>query len=198
MRNIKFWDELFTLKEDRVISICDGLKDYDLNIWAYARVDTVTKGMLKAMVKGGIKWLAYGFESVKDEKFISRTEDVIKMTRDEGISIIGNFMFGLPDTTGDDDRRSVEFAKKHLFEFINFYDAQPYPGSQWYKDEKAKVPSGVVDDWGEFSQYKNIGLFRQYAFKDYFTNPSYLSMIKNKFGSHAESQIKEMLNWKFR
>jgi len=63
VRNIKIWDELFALNENRVLSICDGLKDYDLNIWAYARVDTVTERMLKAMKEAGINWLAYGFES---------------------------------------------------------------------------------------------------------------------------------------
>ena len=182
VRNIKIWDELFALKEDRVITICSGLKDYDLNIWAYARLDTITKGMLKAMVRGGIKWLAYGFESVTDPKF-TRAEDVIKMTRDAGINIIANFMFGLPDTTLDDDRRSVEFAMKHLFEFVNFYDAKPYPGSQWYEDTK---PLNC-----EFDQYKDISQFRKDAFNEYFTNPDYLSMIKNKWGQQAVGQI----NW---
>lgn len=186
MRNIKIWDELFTLDGKRVIAICSELRYYDLNIWAYARLDTVTKGMLKAMKQGGIKWLAYGFESVTDPKFISRTEEVIKMTKDAGISIMGNFMFGLPDTTRDDDRRSLEFAKEHLFEFVNFYDALPYPGSQWYKDTK---PVNI-----EFNQYKDISQFRKAAFRDYFTNPDYLSMLEKKWGKQAIKQIGGMLN----
>ena len=184
VRNIKFWDELFALNEKRVIAICKGLEDYDLNIWAYARVDTITKGMLRAMSKGGIKWLAYGFESVTDPKFVSRTEDVIKMTRDVGISIMGNFMFGL--TTEDDDKRSVEFAKEHLFEFVNFYDAKPYPGSQWFRDTK---PSNI-----EYNQYKDISKFRKDAFRDYFTNPEYLSMLEKKWGIQAVNQIEGMLD----
>ncbi len=30
---------------------------YDLNIWAYARVDTVNEPMLKKMKQAGINWL---------------------------------------------------------------------------------------------------------------------------------------------
>ena len=41
VRNIKLIDELFALSEDRVIRICDLIiqRGYDLNMWAYARVD---------------------------------------------------------------------------------------------------------------------------------------------------------------
>ena len=195
VRNIKFWDELFALDEQRVVTICEELKHYDLNIWAYARVDTVTEKMLKAMKKGGINWLAYGFESVKDKKFISRTDDVIKMTKDAGIAIMGNFIFGLPGTTQDDDFASLEFAEKNLFEFVNFYDAKPYPGSQWYKDLPTQTfysprVSFKPYDW---SQYKDISSFRQTAFNEYFTNPDYLAMLKLKWGVQAVDQISQML-----
>mgnify|MGYP001609111061 CR=1 FL=1 len=188
VRNIKIWDELFALKEDRVLSICSGLKDYDLNIWAYARLDTVTEKMLKAMKQGGINWLAYGFESVTDPKFTAKTEEVIKMTRDAGINIMANFMFGLPGTTQDDDQASLEFAMRHLFEFVNFYEARPYPGSKWYNDVNP------VLSWEQYDQYgSNRMPFREKAFKGYFTNPEYLSMIKKKFGEQGATQIKEML-----
>ncbi len=182
VKNVKIWDELFALNERRVLTICSGLRGYDFNIWAYARLDTVTEKMLKVMKSAGINWLAYGFESVSDKKF-TRVEDVIKMTRDAGINIIANFMFGLPDS---DDLRGLEFAKKHLFEFVNFYDAKPYPGSQWYEDTKPNIP------WEDYTQYGNGSKFRNEAFKEYFSNPDYLKMIKTKFGEQGIKQIKEM------
>ncbi len=185
VRNIKIWDELFALNERRVIEICEGLREYDLNIWAYARIDIVTEKMLKVMKHGGVNWLAYGFESVADDKFVKRTEYVIHMTKEAGISIIGNFMFGAPGTTQDDDKKSVEFAMSHLFEFVNFYDAKPYPGSKWYEDTK---PVGM-----EFDQYKSKSPFREQSFREYFSNVDYLTMIRNKWGQQAVEQIYEML-----
>jgi radical SAM superfamily enzyme YgiQ (UPF0313 family) len=190
VKNIKIWDELFAINEGRVLQICNCLKYYDLNIWAYARLDTVTEKMLKAMKRGGINWLAYGFESVTDKKFVDRTEDIIKMTRDAGINIMANFIFGLPGNTLDDDEASLEFAMKHLFEYVNFYDAKPYPGSQWHKDVKLSVPCEAYD------QYKNISEFRQKAFETYFNNPDYLAMVFRKWGSKSLENIRSMMNWK--
>ena len=188
VRNIKIWDELFALDEKRVIAICRSLEAYNLNMWAYGRLDTVTEKMLKAMKKAGINWLAYGFESVRDKKFISRAEDVVKMTKDAGINIIANFMFGLPGTTKEDDTRSVDFAKKQLFEYVNFYNALPYPGSQWYDDIKPDLP------WSDYDQYnKGRVNSRRNAFLSYFGNLEYQSMIRKKFGQQALDQIVNML-----
>ncbi|KKL67836.1 hypothetical protein LCGC14_2130990 [marine sediment metagenome] len=193
IRNIKIWDEMFALNEDRAVEICSALERFDLNIWAYARLDTVTERMLKAMKRGGINWLAYGFESVTDPKFSDRAEDVIRMTREAGINIIANFMFGLPGTTQEDDEASVEFAKEHLFEWVNFYDAKPYPGSRWYADLEHEAAN-----WEDFSQFKDITPFRQRAFQDYFTKPAYLMMVEGKFGGQAVKQVEAMLNWRIK
>src|SRR4030042_2147394 len=65
IRNIKIIDEMFALNEKRIVELCDKIieRKYDLNIWAYARVNTVTEKMLAKMKEAGINWLAYGFES---------------------------------------------------------------------------------------------------------------------------------------
>ena len=187
LRNLKIWDELFALNKYRVIAISELLVDYKVNAWAYARLDTMTEDMLRAMKRGGINWVAYGFESIKDEKFISTTNKVVKMTRDYGINIIANFMFGLPGTTLDDDKRTLEFAMDNLFEWVNFYDAKPYPGSQWYEDEKPNI------DWADYNQYGKKSVFRDMSFIRYFTEPSYLNHIEKIFGHQSVDQVNEML-----
>jgi Fe-S oxidoreductase len=50
VRNIKIADEMFVLNPRHVLGICDAIIDrgYDLNIWAYARVDTVKEEMLES------------------------------------------------------------------------------------------------------------------------------------------------------
>ena len=49
VRNIRFADELFVLSPKRVEMLCDLLieREYDLNIWAYGRVDTIGESLLK-------------------------------------------------------------------------------------------------------------------------------------------------------
>ena len=54
VRNIKIADEMFVLNRRHVLGICEGLirRKYDLNIWAYARVDTIKDGMLDKLLRG--------------------------------------------------------------------------------------------------------------------------------------------------
>lgn len=69
VKNIKIIDELFVLSDKHYMTIVDLLikKGYDLNLWAYARVDTVKPGNLKKMKKAGINWLALGIESANPD-----------------------------------------------------------------------------------------------------------------------------------
>src|SRR6185436_10937853 len=68
VRNIKFADEMFVLNHRHVTGICDLLieRGYNLNIWAYARVDTVKDGMLDKLKRAGFNWLALGIEAADD------------------------------------------------------------------------------------------------------------------------------------
>ena len=68
VRNIKFADEMFVLNQRHVLGICDLIieRGYDLNIWAYARVDTVKDGMLDKLKRAGFNWLALGIEAAND------------------------------------------------------------------------------------------------------------------------------------
>ena len=49
VRNLKILDELFITKHKRMIEFCELLEDrkYDLNMWCFARTDTVTPETLK-------------------------------------------------------------------------------------------------------------------------------------------------------
>ena len=54
VKNVKFLDELFVMGTSdrlnkRIDRICDLLieRDYGLNIWAYARIDTINEEILK-------------------------------------------------------------------------------------------------------------------------------------------------------
>jgi radical SAM superfamily enzyme YgiQ (UPF0313 family) len=216
IRNIKFLDELFTLREERVNRICDLLTEggYDLNIWAYARVDTVNEKMLRKMKRAGISWLAYGFESadMKVRRGVAKKFEpdavtrAVAMTQAAGIYIIGNFIFGLPDDSLETMRETLRLAKEFNFEYVNFYTAMAYPGSQLYEDA---IRQGVElpDQWYGYGQYGEETLplptkylsaaevlrFRDDAFKEYFSDPKYLAMIRAKFGPKVVAHIKGML-----
>jgi len=219
IRNIKFTDELFALREDRVTRLCNLIiqRGYDLNIWAYARVDTVNKPMLEKMKQAGIKWLAYGFESAsqKVRKDVAKkteedqTKKAIEMTQAAGIYIMGNFIFGLPEDDQETMQATLDMAKEYNFEYVNFYMAMAYPGSQLYKDalkQGVKLPE-TWHGYGQFSEEAipmptkylsaaEVLRFRDNAFRDYFSNPRYLEMVRQKFGSEVVEHVKDMLKYK--
>ena len=219
VRNVKVIDELFALREDRVIRICDLIIQggYDLNMWAYARVDTVNERMLKKMKQAGINWVAYGIESAsgKVRKGVAKKIEqdaiakAVEITHAAGIYIIGNFIFGLPDDDLETMQETLEMAKKFSFEYANFYMAMAYPGSQLYEDA-IKQGIKLPEVWHGYGQYAEETLpmptkylsatdvlrFRDNAFKEYFSNPKYIEMVREKFGPKVVEHIEGMLKYK--
>lgn len=200
VRNIKLYDEHFTTNHIRVNEICDKLieRRYDLNIWAYARVDTVNPKMLDKMWHAGFNWLGYGFESGSDiilaqsGKRASNMQArmAVKWTHEAGINVIGNFIFGLPLDTLETMQTTLDFAKSLNIEFANIYYCENLPGTGIYQNGNK--------DWSQFGQFSNqkkteVIKFRNKAFNDYYTDINYLNHIKVRFGEQAVKQIQDML-----
>jgi len=215
IKNIKIIDEMFALNKKRVISLCNMIieRGYDLNMWAYARVDTVTKEMLAKMKEAGIKWVAYGFESgskrvlenVSKGFKMDLLDEVIRMTSDLDIYICANFIFGLPEDDFDSMNQTLEMMLDIKAEWTNIYPAMAFPGSKLYKLALEKDwPLPKI--WSGFSHYSydclplpteqlspgEVLSFRDYAFHTYFENPGYLNKINRVFGFETVSYIKEM------
>jgi len=199
--NIKFWDEHFTVNHQHVNDVCDKLieRNYNLNIWAYARVDTVEPKMLDKMWKAGINWLGYGFESGSDEVLgkiskkasMLQARQAVKMTHDSGINVIGNFIFGLSGDTKETMQQTLDFAKSLNIEFTNMYHCEPLPGTPSYNETEKDW-----DKFGQFSKnqpYSIARLFRDRAFNDYFLDPKYLEHIRQRFGEQSVKQILDMV-----
>ena len=215
VKNIKFVDEMFVLNKRHVLGICDLLieRNYDLNIWAYARVDTVKDEFLAKLRQAGFRWLALGIESaskhVRDgaDKVYTNTDikDVVRRIQDAGIYVIGNYIFGLPDDTMESMQATLDLALDLNCEFANFYSAMAYPGSKLHADAVAQgLPLPAA--WHHYSQhgYECLPLrtaaltsaqivgFRDHAFNTYFADPRYLAMIGEKFGPDVVDHLRRM------
>jgi len=221
VKNIKIVDELFVLDEKHYMKIVDLLieKGHELNIWAYARVDTVKSENLKRMKKAGINWLALGIESansgVRDgaskQMRIKDIKNVVKNIQGAGIRVIGNFIFGLPDDTLETMEETLDMAIELNCEFANFYCAMAYPGSKLYEIAK-KEGWALPKEWHGFSQHsyetfplptkhvsaKEVLEFRDEAFHKFFNNLVYLNMVAKKFGPNLRTHIEEMAQTKLR
>ena len=215
IRNIKIMDELFALNEARVMEICDLLieRNYGLNIWAYARVNTVTPRMLAHMKKAGIVWVAYGFESASNRVLkdvgkryeVEMASKVVEMTYEAGLHIVANFIFGLPEDDFDTMQQTLGMAMDMNAEWLNIYPATAYPGSRLY-DQAVANQWQLPGSWSEYSPYAEgflplptrhltageVLAFRDYAFNAYYTNPRYLDRMRKLFGMETVGHIQQM------
>jgi anaerobic magnesium-protoporphyrin IX monomethyl ester cyclase len=215
IRNIKIMDEMFGLNENRIVSLCDTIKDrgYDLNMWAYARVDTVSEKMLAKMKSAGVNWVAYGFESgskkvienVSKGYKMDRVKKVVEMTYNQGMYICANFIFGLPEDDFDSMIQTLKLMLDINAEWANIYAAMAYPGSKLYELALAEGWQ-LPNSWQGYSQYSfetlplptkfltsgEVLSFRDYAFHVYYENPHYLDKINRLFGSKTVQHIQKI------
>ncbi len=220
VRNIKFADEMFVLTPRHVGGICDLIiaRGYDLNIWAYARVDTLAReDMLEKLHSAGFTWLAFGVESaserVRDGVQKGYRQDHIRRTLDRvrkaGINVIGNYIFGLPEDDMATMQQTLDLAVELNCEFANLYCAMAYPGSRLY-DQAVEKGLRLPEGWSGYSQYAvdtlplptrhlsagEVLRFRDEAFHTYYSGPGYLEMIRAKFGEDTAANIRKMTGHK--
>ena len=148
---------MFVLNPTHVLSVCDKLieRDYDLNIWAYTRIDTTRDDFLEKLRKAGFRWLAIGIESGSkhvregsNKKFKNdgknlldinkNVKEVVTKIRDADIYAICNYIFGMPYDTVETMQETLDLSLEINSEFANFYSAMAYPGSPLYETAKQK------------------------------------------------------------
>ncbi len=218
VKHIKILDELFVTRPSRVIEFCDKLieRNYDLNMWAYSRVDTINEVLLEKLKKAGMHWLSYGFETASTEALADTKKgtakrdvnEIIKMTQAHDIAICADVMFGLENENMEDLQNTYNFLVHYNFEWGNMYPLFAYPGTDLYKS--AKTPTS----WKEYSLYgydckplgtnhltsKEVLQFRDEAFINYHSRPEYLNMIEKKYDlptrEHIEKMVKQPLKRK--
>ena len=215
VKNIKIADEMFVLNPRHVNSICDQIieRGYDLNIWAYARVDTVRAGMADKLKRAGFNWLAFGIEAadqvVRNDVDKGFDQDLIFKTINEvkaaDINIGANYIFGLPEDDLASMRKTLDLAIELNTEWANFYCTMAYPGSPLY-NTAIKEGMPLPATWSGYSQHavdtlplptkhltaSQVLRFRDEAFQTYFTSPRFLDMVTEKFGPETANHVREM------
>jgi len=217
IKHLKILDELFLMPNARIEEICDLLiqRDYDLNIWAYARIDTVNADLLNKARRAGIRWVCYGIEAgshaVRDGVSKGRFDReaihaAVRMSSEAGMYVLGNFMFGLPDDDVESMRETRALAEDINCEYINYYTTMAYPGAPLYEDAVAQGLR-MPESWAGFSQFspktvplptkylspREVLAFRDQAFVAYFSRPEYQDKILRTFGQATLDHVRTAL-----
>ena len=213
IKKLRLLDELFVLNKQHVNAICNGLieRAYDLDLWVYGRVDTTQdEQWMEHLQHAGITWIALGIETAapsvqKDiHKILKATQtyNAVKSVHEAGINLLGDFIFGLPEDTHETMTATYQLAVALEAEMANFYCATALPGSELYERalrEKWDLPTSW-DQYGQLSKtFRPLGSkylapsevlrFRDWAWVQYFKEPTVRQKITERFGYTALQQI---------
>jgi anaerobic magnesium-protoporphyrin IX monomethyl ester cyclase len=218
IRHVEIIDDTFTVNPSRVEDICDRIiargLGQELNMWCFARTDTVSAGLMTKMKRAGINWVFMGFESgsdavLKDVNKKQTVNQIIKangIVHDSGIHIGGNYVFGLPEDTKVTMQQTLDLAKELNTEYANFFLLMPYPGTKYHEIAKEKHYP-LPETWGQYGFFapdalpmmnesltpEDILLFRDNAFAEYFSGEKYQRMVGEKFGEDILRFLREKI-----
>jgi len=162
IKEIGFYDDVFTLDKNRAHAIADEILRRGLKIcWTCeSRVNLVDKWLLEHMKSAGCYSIAYGIESGSREMLevldkdatIEQAEEAVRISNEVGLQTIGYFMVGSPGETPDTIRETIQFAKKLRLDYAQFSITTPFPGTKLYElyTEDCDKDNGKVVPWDSF------------------------------------------------
>ena len=209
INSIIFYDDLFTLKKERVKEICQGILERGLEIeWkCEGRVNIVDEETLGLMKKAGCSMIAYGVESGNQKGLdylnkgtnVGQIRKAFELTRNAGIKPMAYFILGIPVETYEDELRTIEFAKEIRPAYAQFSILSPTPGTRlyddaiemgWYRevdaqnpmDKDIKRPAIINENWDEDKLNK---ILRE-AHRRFYLSPWYILERLKEIGSLKE------------
>lgn len=152
IREIMFYDDVFTMKRKRVVEICDLIKAKRLKVrWeAPTRVDLVDDELMQHMASAGCIRLRFGIESgdpdilenMRKKTNLDQIRRAVRSAKDARIQTFGYFIVGWLDESWEQFERTVEFACSLPLDYASFYTATPLPGTQLHRDA---IATGKID-----------------------------------------------------
>lgn len=144
IRDITFYDDLFTCDIPRVNKICHNLLDHCVKVsWTCeGRVNLANLETLWLMNLAGCRLIYYGIESgnqsilnsLSKRTNLDQIRRAIRLTHDAEIEAAGYFMLGAPGETPETIAETLEFARSLNLDHAQFSVCSPLPGSRLYQE----------------------------------------------------------------
>jgi radical SAM superfamily enzyme YgiQ (UPF0313 family) len=137
-----FNDNSFNVDLKRVERFCEIILDKKLKfLWTTpVRVEIINKEIAQLMKKSGCYNVGIGIESANNsilktmqkKNTIEAVQNGIRIFKEAGIEVLGQFVIGSPGDTLETVTESIEFAKKSELDFVMFYSILPFKTTaQW-------------------------------------------------------------------
>jgi len=200
IREIEFFDPVFTFDKKRIIDICKGIRKKDMDVsWACrARVDQVDSELLEEMKSAGCARIYYGVEcgnqnvlnNVSKGITLERIKKIIDLTKKQRILTLGFFLIGAPGDSIESIKETIRFALTLKLDYVQFHKTIAKPTTVLYeqvvkatgRDYWSKYILGRADEerlptpWTEVSD-RDIERCTIKAYRRFYFRPSRLVKI---------------------
>jgi len=200
IREIAFYDDVFTLDKKRANEVCAEIIRRNLRFYwtCESRVNLVDRELLRHLKEAGCYSIAYGIESASPDILkimdkgitLEQVESAVRLTRQEGLQAVGYFMIGSPGESRESILKTIDFARKLRLDFAQFSITTPFPGTRLYEMYQEINPGRNIS-WDSFvyaggkremspvfesSQLKSADLSRWVtrAYRRFYLRPSYV------------------------
>lgn len=158
IREFDIYDSTFTANKQRVIEICDLIREQKLDVsWTVrGRVDSVNEQVLDALKRAGCHTIMYGVESSDPEilkkmrKGISTemVRRIITYSKKVGIDVLGFFMFGFPGETRKTIEETIQFSLELPLDYAQYSVLVPFADTEIYE---YYMENGLGDYWARYT-----------------------------------------------
>jgi len=191
VKDFLFWSESFTINRQFAKSVAEEIIRRRLKVYwvCNSRVDTVDYQLLKKFAQAGCWMIGYGIESgsqeilnkMKKGTTIKQAKKAVRDAHQAGLEVTGHCVIGYPGETKKEIEKTIKFAKNLGLDFVQFYCAVPFPGSELF--DLAKKENWITsDDWGFFEQNfsvlttpnlkaEEVMKLRRQAFNSFYLRP---------------------------
>jgi len=149
---VLFWDDTFTVNRKRVLEICNGLKERNINWRCLSRVDTVDSMLLREMRKAGCYQIHFGVESGSQRTLnamqkgitLKQAKKAFTECNSLGIETVAFFILGFPGEKAIEARKTIHFARELNADFATFNAFTPLPGTRFFSFK-------FSENWSDFN-----------------------------------------------
>lgn len=199
VRQMSFFDDIFTVDTVRVHRICDLIMErgYRLDLFCSTRVDVLNEKLVRKMYSAGFRWIGVGIESGNQAilKKISKGQTpekcsrTLKMIADNGIAIYGSVIFGYPGEDKKTLRDTLSFLLKNPVHLPQLNVFVPYPGTPVY-NELIEQGVDIPNDMHQFTKVVSynhsipawyLTLFYWYSYIRILARLRYINLIRKAF-----------------
>jgi len=151
-----FHDDSFTANKKRLRRICELMIENNLSEFPWhcsTRADLVDLETLKMMRKAGCVQIFFGFESgsqrildiLKKKTSVEENKKAIRLCKEAGIRVRGNFMIGNPTETFADIKMTERFIEENDIDETSITITTPFPGTELWNwgRERGLIPEKV-------------------------------------------------------